>query len=138
MSLAAIVGEYQGRAAVALNHASRRDADDAAVPSLAINHDAVCIAEFRFLFEALRDGLENSALFFLALAVELVEATGDFFRAYGIFHAEELYNVTGNVHAAGGVQTRRDAESNSRRGCRAICRDLSHLEKCLQPGIHRT
>src|SRR5215469_17441393 len=93
MSLALIVRDDQRRTAVALHHPCGRDANDAPVPALAINHDAVGIAQQWLLREALLDGQQNPALGFLSLGIELVEPEGDLAGAPGIFHAEEFDHV---------------------------------------------
>src|SRR5215469_4971612 len=93
--LSAVVREHQRRAAIALDHARRGNADDSAMPALAVDDHAVRITEFGFFLEALADGLQDSAFFFLALGIELIEPAGDFFRTRPIFHAEEFDHVSG-------------------------------------------
>ena len=61
---------------VALDHACGRNADDAAMPTFAIDHDAVGLAQRRIAADALFDGAQNAALFFLPIGVEAVELSG--------------------------------------------------------------
>src|SRR5882672_9464182 len=90
VGFSAIVRKHQRRASVALDYTRGRDADDAAMPTVAVDHHAIRVVQRWFLFEAGLDGLQNTAFFFLALAVELIEAPGDFAGALRVFHAEKL------------------------------------------------
>src|SRR5215470_19625133 len=94
------------RPAVALHDASSRDADHAPVPAVAVNDDAVSIPQSRFLCEARINLLQNSTLFFLALAIQLVEPGGEFAGTPGVFDTEEFNNVASYIHASCGVQAR--------------------------------
>src|ERR1039457_1837677 len=68
----AVAGDDKRRPAVALDHARGRDADDAAVPAIAVNHHAEGIAQSGVFFNASLNSLHDSPLFFLPLGVELV------------------------------------------------------------------
>ena len=82
------------------------------------------------------DGLQDAALFFLPFAVELVESAGDLAGSRGIFHAEEFDDVAGNVHAAGGVDARRDAKGNFAGGERSPVAELARLRAApCSPGF---
>ena len=61
------------RAVVALDDARGGDADDAAVPAFAIDHDAVGLAECGIAGDALFDRAQNAALFFLAFGIETIK-----------------------------------------------------------------
>ena len=88
------------------------------------------------LLESRMNGIENSAFFRLTLGVELVEFVGDLAGAGRVFHAEEFDHVAGNVHAAGGVDAGRNAESNFARS-QWPAADLRNFEQRLQPRIYR-
>src|SRR5215475_9170003 len=106
------MGEHQRRPSVALDHTSRRDADDATMPPVAVDHDAMRVAEIGLLFKARLDGLKDAALFFLAVTVELIESTGNLPRPSRFPDAEKLDDIAGHIHPSGGVQARCDAEGN--------------------------
>ena len=74
--LLAIARNHQRRASVTFDDASGSDADHAAVPAFAVDHDAERLAQRRLLFEMCSDGLQNAALFLLPVAVELIEPVG--------------------------------------------------------------
>ena len=76
------------------------------------------------------DGLQDAALFLLAFGVELIELVGNLASAGRIFHAEEFDDVAGNIHAAGGIDARRDAESDFARSERSAAR-LARLRATL-------
>src|SRR5579864_7130974 len=82
------------------------------------------------------DGVQNSAFFGLTLGVKLIELVGNLAGADCVFHAEEFDHIASHVHAAGGVDSGGDAESNFARGQRpsAYLRDF---EQRLQSGIYR-
>src|SRR5580704_4039671 len=67
--LVAVARNYDGRPVVALDDTSRGDADHAAMPPLAIDHNAVGFAQRRIASHALLDQAQNPPLFFLALGV---------------------------------------------------------------------
>ena len=52
---------------IALDHARGRNADDAAMPAFAIDHDAVGLAQGGIAADALFHRAQNAAFFFLTL-----------------------------------------------------------------------
>src|SRR5262245_57159548 len=108
----------QGRAAIAFDHAGRGDADHPAMPTFAVDHDAVRIAEAWLLLKTLFNRLQDSLLCFLPLAVELVETQRDLTRPVLIFHAEELNYVACDIHPTSRIQARCNPERDldGRRG----------------------
>src|ERR1700675_3061124 len=85
---AVFVRQHQGGPPVTLNHAGGGDADDAAMPAIAVDHYAMRVAQIRLLLEAAVDGLQDAALFFLAFGVELVQTRCNLSCACRIFDAE--------------------------------------------------
>ncbi len=83
------------------------------------------------------DRVENAAFFLLSLGVQLIEAVGDVAGAGRVFHAEQFNDVFRHVHAAGGIQARRDAERHFAGAQRTRAAYLRHFEQRPQPGIHR-
>src|SRR5258708_2706836 len=87
-SFRAFAGDDQGRPMIALDHAGRRNADDAAVPAFAIDHDAVSFAQRGVAGDALFYSAEDAAFFLLALGIEPVELPGQEAGSIRIFCAE--------------------------------------------------
>src|SRR6516162_4499576 len=79
--LAVVVGKNERRPAIAFDDAGSGNADHPPVPTVAIDDHAVGVAQRRFLLKAAFDRFKNTALFFLAFAVELVEASRDLMRS---------------------------------------------------------
>ncbi len=136
MGLVAVARNDQRRAAITLDHPRGGDADYPAVPALAIDHDAEGVLQQRILLETGCDGFQNAALFFLAVAVELVKVIGDFASARRILRAEEFDNVASHIHAPGGVDARRDAECHFSRG-QGSSAELGDFKQRLKPRIDR-
>jgi hypothetical protein len=65
--------DHDCRSVIALNDSRRRDADHAAMPSFAIDDDAVSVAQRGIAGKALFDRLQYAPLFFLTFGIELVE-----------------------------------------------------------------
>src|SRR4051812_20026172 len=99
MRLAVLGGEDQGGAVIALDHPGGTDADDAAMPALAVNDLAVGVAEVCRLGDFLVDFFDDALLALLAITVELIE----FHRHLGslgrITFREQAYDTVGDVHA---------------------------------------
>ena len=71
------MGEWNGRSRTPRrDHARRRNADDAAVPALAIDHDAVGLAQRGIAADTFVDRAQNSPLFFLAICIEAIKFSG--------------------------------------------------------------
>src|SRR6185295_1765213 len=126
----AVIRDHQGRTAMTLDHARGSNSDDAAMPSVAVDHQAVGFAQGSVFGEALLDGVDNPALFFLTFTVEFVEAIGDFLGAGSVFCAEKIDHLAGDVHSSGSVDSRRDAESDLARAER-LASQAGNLEQGL-------
>ena len=124
------------RARVTLDDARCRNADDAAMPAVAIDHHAVRLAQRGLTGEPLLNALDDVPLLVLSVGIELIEASGNFARAFQIFHAEQIDHIARHVHAAGGIQSRRDAEGDFGRSKSAAVTKFRHFEQRLQPGIY--
>src|SRR5271165_5355031 len=72
----AIAGNHQRGTAITLDYARGRNSDHSPVPSVAVDHQAEGIEQRGFLLESRIDGIENSALLCLTVAVELVKLVG--------------------------------------------------------------
>src|ERR1700683_3014176 len=75
-SFFAFARDNNRRPMVAFDHARGRDADHAAVPALAINHDAISFAQRGIAAYAFFHRTQDSPLFFLTGGVERVELGG--------------------------------------------------------------
>src|SRR5690348_7137410 len=106
----AIARHDQSGPAIALDHPGCRDANDATMPAVAVDHHAVSFPQGGIFRETLLDGIDNSAFLLLALAVELVETLGNVFRAGSVFCAEEIDYLAGDVHTASSIDTWRNAK----------------------------
>jgi hypothetical protein len=58
------------------------------VPVITVNYNAVRFVKMRLPLKALADFIEDFAFFFLPLGVQLIQPSGDFAGAFGVFHAE--------------------------------------------------
>src|SRR6266496_1296862 len=108
--LLAIHRDHQRRTPISLDDARCSDPNDAAMPAVAINHHAKGIAQNCVVGYTFFNRIHNAAFFFLALAVELVEPLGYFASLGCIFCAEQINDVTSNIHAAGGIDARRNSK----------------------------
>src|SRR5581483_302889 len=97
---------------VTFDHSRRGDSDHSPMPAVAVDHQTKRISQGRIFRKSLLDCIHNSTLFFLALAVQLVETLGDLARAFWIFHYEELDDIRSDVHAARRIDSRRNAKCN--------------------------
>src|SRR5579862_367336 len=86
MRFLAIARDDEGWTPVSLHDSCSSNTDHAAMPRLAVYHDAVSLPQPRFVFKALQNTLHDAPLFFLALGIENVQALGDFSRAAHIFN----------------------------------------------------
>src|ERR1700722_13570465 len=133
----AVPRNYYRGTVVALDDPRRGDADDTAVPALSVDDDAVGVEKCGIAGEAFFHGTQDSPLFLLAVGVEMIEFRGEFAGSGRIFHAEEFDHVAGHVHAAGGVDSRSDAEAYFAGRGRTLGGNLRDFEQGLEPGIHR-
>ena len=114
------------------------DADDAAMPAIAIDDDEACGGKISVGGEAGFNGGERAGFGFAAFAIEALELVGKFSGAGCIAGAEELDDFGSDVHAAGGVDARRKAESDVEAGDRLGCRiELCGREERAQAGADR-
>ena len=102
----------------ALDDAGGEDADDAAMPAFAVDEEQTIGDEFGVGGETLLDGAEGSGFGVAAFAVEAFELGGQFRGAVRVAGGKELDDFGGDVHAAGGVDARSEAESNIEAGIR--------------------
>src|SRR5882757_4181987 len=123
--------------AIALNNPRGCDADDTAMPALPLDHGAVGGTQAGISVHSLDDGSEDLTLGFLALVVELVEASSNFAGLRRIFGGKEIDHAAGHIHTSGGVDARADTEANvpSREWPFAV--ELCHLEKSFESGVDR-
>src|SRR5215469_16649172 len=130
--------DHHGRTVVALDDPSRGDADDAAMPSVAVDDDAIGITQCGLSGEALFNAAQDSTFLFLAVRVELIELGRKFSRPGWIFHAEKFNDIASNVHPSGGVDPRSDAKADFAGGRRPVRRYLRGLKQRFQSGIDRS
>src|SRR5215472_11936536 len=133
-----LAGDHHGRTVVALDDASRSDADDAAMPPIAIDDDAVGVTQCGLSGEALFNATKDPAFLFLAVGVELIELRRQLPRPGRVFHAEKFDDIASNIHPASGINPRGNAEADfaSRRG--PVRRDLGSLQQRFESGIDRS
>ena len=105
-----------GRLGGALDDARGEDADDAAMPAVAVDDEEAVGGDFRVGCEAGFDGGERGGFHVAALAVEALEFGGELGGAVRVARGKELDDVGGHVHAAGGVDARREAEGDVEAG----------------------
>jgi hypothetical protein len=137
VGLAVLARQHQRRAAITLDDARGRDSDHAAVPSVAVQHQAKGVAQVGRLRHAFFDRRQDALLFLLAVAVELVQAGSDGARPLRVLDAEQFDDVLGDVHAAGGVQARGHAKGHIARSQRLSARQRRRLQQSLQPEVDR-
>src|SRR5258708_39869545 len=97
---------------VTLNHACGRNANHAAMPALAVDHDAVGLAQSGIAVDAIVDCAQDSAFLFLALGVEPVKFAGQSPGARDILFAEQIDHSASYIHASGSIDAGSDAERN--------------------------
>ncbi len=100
----------------ALDDARGEDADDAAMPAVAVDDEQACGDEFGIGGEARLDDAERGGFSVAALAVEALELGGKFAGAGMVAGGEKLDDFGGDVHAAGGVDARSEAEGDVEAG----------------------
>src|ERR1035437_529855 len=112
MRFAVFAGEDERRTPIALHNTRGANADHAAMPAFALQHQAVSLSHLGRGFNFALNFVQDALLFLLPVAVELIEPNG-YLRRFGcILLGEQLDDVLGHVHAAGGVQARRYAEGD--------------------------
>ena len=84
----AIAGNDERRATVALDDPGGGDADDAAMPTVTVDHHAEGIPQRRIFLDAGGDGFEDAAFFLLTIGVQPVQTAGELAGTDGVLHAE--------------------------------------------------
>src|SRR5258708_36554060 len=87
-SFRAFAGDDKGRPMIALDHAGRRNANDAAVPAFAIDHNAIGLAQCGVAADALVYSADDAAFFLLALGIEPIKLPGQKAGSIRIFRVE--------------------------------------------------
>ena len=100
----------------ALDDTRGEDADDAAMPAFSIDDKEAIGDEFGVGGEALLDDAESGGFSVASLAIEALEFCGEFGGAVRVASGEELDDFGGDVHAAGGVDARGEAEGDVEAG----------------------
>src|ERR1700677_3150229 len=88
VSFFAVAGDYDRWTVITLDHASGSDADHAAVPAFAIDHNTVGFAQFWIAGNPFFNRAQDAALFLLAIGVEAIQFRGQLTGASFIFYAE--------------------------------------------------
>src|SRR5271166_3757664 len=122
---------------VTLNHTSGTNADHAAVPVLAGDHQRVGVLPLGSRVNLAVDFFEDALLLELSVAVELAEAHRHLAGAGSVALGEKLDDALGHVHASSGVQTGGNAKGDvaSAQGAGAI--QLADGEQRSQSGVPR-
>ena len=82
------------------------------MPAVAIDDDAVSIAQSRIARETVFDRAQDAALLFLAVGVELIQLGRQLPGAGRFPHAEKFDHIASNIHSAGSIDAWSDAESD--------------------------
>ena len=82
------------------------------MPAVAVDDEKAVGAEFGVGFEAGFDGGERGGFHIAAFAVQAFQFGGQLGGAVRVARREKLDDVGGNVHAAGGVDARREAKGD--------------------------
>src|SRR5262249_54058686 len=112
MPLFAIPRHNQRRPASFFHHARGHDADHATMPALAIEHQAELSGEIGLGGKLVLNLADDPGLFRLTLQVELVELCSNLAAALAVLGRKKFDDVTGHIHASGGVDARADAKPN--------------------------
>ena len=105
-----------GRLGGALDNARGENADDAAMPAVAVDDEEAIGGDFRIGCKACFDGGERGGFHVAALAIEPFQLVRQLRGAMRIARGEKLDDVGGHVHAAGGIDARRKAEGDVEAG----------------------
>src|SRR6266567_4058733 len=90
--------DHQRRAKMALDDTCSGNPNDAAMPAVSLDHDAIGITQRGLLFETTFNSIQDFALRILALAIELVEAASDFARLRSVFRSKQVDHATSDIH----------------------------------------
>src|SRR5664280_2506477 len=103
MRFAILAGEDERRTPISLHDASSANTNHTAMPTFAFQDQTVSLAHLGRRFELALDLFQNALLFLLPVAVKLVKPNG-YVRRFGcVLLGEQLNDMLGHVHAAGGV-----------------------------------
>src|SRR5437762_13397900 len=136
MSFFAVHRNHQRRPAVSLYNPSCGNSDHPAMPTVAIDHRTECFPQQRVVGHLLLDGLHNPSLFFLTIGVELVQPERYFARWSRLLNTEQFDNFACDVHAAGSIDSWRDAKRNFARS-QWLAAKLRNLKQSFQSRIYR-
>ena len=103
-------------AGLAVRSTTREDADDAAMPALAVDDEQPVRNQFVVAGKALLDYAQRGSLGIAPLAIQPFELGGKFSSAVRVAGREELDHLRGHVHAPGGVDTRSKTEGHIEAG----------------------
>src|SRR5258708_37961460 len=87
-SFRAFARDDQGRPMITLDHTRGGDANDAAVPAFAIDHNAIGLAQCGVAADALVYSADDAAFFLLALGIEPIKLPGQKAGSIRIFRVE--------------------------------------------------
>src|SRR5580692_11307222 len=128
-------------AACALDHTRGEDAEDAAMPSFAVDDEAALLVDrarskhgIELDFDLVEHGLFGSA----AIGVELIEFLRELAGTVDVACGEELDDIGGNIHPASRIDAWADAEayvSGSEGPTRRV--ELRDVEESAEAGVHR-
>src|SRR5579872_1084461 len=110
VGLVSILGDYEGRTAGLFNHPGGNNADDAPVPSIAIEYQAEFLGQFRVLLQPIINFSHNAGFFILAFGVEQVELLSNLTAAILVLAGKELDYIARHVHASGSIDSRTEAK----------------------------
>jgi len=101
-----------GRLRGPLDDTGCEDADDSAMPPIAVNHKQARRDELSICSELRLNCLKGGGLCVAAFAVQAIELKGEFLSAGTLPGAEEFNDVGSHVHTSGGVDAGRDAKGD--------------------------
>ena len=96
----------------AFDHARGQNADDAAVPAFAVDHQQMVGVQLRIGRQTGFDGDERSGFRVSALAVEPFQLGGQFGGTGRVAGGEQLDHLAGHVHAPRGIDARSQPEGH--------------------------
>src|SRR5438067_1343260 len=121
---------------MAFDNPCGRNANDAAMPTLSVDHHAKCFAKLGILLEAVLNLLHNAALFVLPFTIQLVKTRSQFTHPRHIFLTEEFNNISRHIHAACRIEARCNSKSNFTRSERSRGTQLGNLQQRLKSRVH--
>ena len=123
----------------ALDNARGENADDAAMPPIAVDHEEPVGCNFGVGAETGFDDGERSGLDVAAFAIEALQLCGQLDGTVGVARRKKLDDVGRDVHAAGGVDARGEAKGDIEAGDLLACRvERSSGEERAETGADGT